>query len=80
MHLPIGLCCGMQMHCNYVLSYIISIPGMMYVSVPFSKLHEHAYPYSFSCGTKDCLQTNYGDINAVPSFMCCFNIPNMHLL
>ena len=45
----------------------------MCVSVPLTKLHEHACPYCFSCGTEVCLQTNYGDVVvkfiAVPSFM-----------
>ena len=53
--------CSLLWYANaYVLSYIISIPGMMCVIVPFSKLHEYAYLYCFSCGTKVCLRTNYG--------------------
>ena len=35
---------------------------MMCVSVPFSKLHEHACPYCLVVGMKDCFQTNYGDV------------------
>ena len=38
---------------------------MMCVSVPFSKLHEHAcdnVPIVLVVGTKECLQTNYGDV------------------
>ena len=34
----------------------------MCVSIPFSKLHEHACSYCFSYGIKDCLQANYGDV------------------
>ena len=55
--------------------YSIPVPSMVCVSAPFSKLHEHARPYCFSCWyiQKDCLQTNYEDVVkfiAVPSFMC----------
>ena len=59
---------------NYDIVLCISIP-VMCVSVSFSKLREHAFPYCFSCWyiQKDCLQTNYGNIlkfAAVLSFMC----------
>ena len=60
------LCCGF----HKILSLL---PCTICVSVPFSKLHEHACPYCFSVGTKGCLQTNYGDVVkfiAVPSSTC----------
>ena len=58
MHLPIVLCCDMKINCLHTNKttigcefhkIIIPIPCMMCVSVPFSKLHEHACPYCFSC-------------------------------
>ena len=43
---------------------MFSVSYKTQLSVPFSKLHEHAYPYCFSW---DC------NVIAVPSFMChCF--------
>ena len=54
MHLPIVLCCDMKfIYQQNLITTIgcdcIAIPSMMCVSVPFSKLHEHASPYCFSC-------------------------------
>ena len=62
--------------CVYFNIVLILYKVFMCVSVPFSKLHEHACPYCCFCivvGTKDCLQTNYGDpvkFIAAPTFMC----------
>ena len=65
MHLPIVPCCGM--HCCKLLRVSVSVPCMVCVSVPFSKLYEHARHVVVH--TKVCLKTNY---IAVPSFMCQF--------
>ena len=55
MHLPIVFCCDMKIHCQQNLITTIGckfhkpIPSIMCDRVPFSKLHEHACPYCFSC-------------------------------
>ena len=77
MHLLIVLCCGMKtskittIDCEF--HKIVSLlPIMMCVSVPFSKLHEYACPYCFSCWYKGFFykQTMAMLFIAVPSFMC----------
>ena len=65
MHLPIVLCCDMKIlyqqnlittiGCEFHKIVSLYQVYMMCVSVPFSKLHEHACSYCFSCWYEDKL-------------------------
>ena len=59
-------CCGMyEEHClPTTCDNVVSIPVLRMVcfSAPSPELHKPEYPYCFSCGTTDCLQTNCGGV------------------
>ena len=68
MYYLISLCCSMyEKHClttscDNLVGCIktLSLCRVWCVSAPSTELHKLEYCSCFSCGTTDCLQTNYG--------------------
>ena len=81
---PIVFYCGMKKYClptNYDIVLWVSydsipLPSMVCVSVPFSKLHEHACTYCFSCWYEGLFTNKLwecGKVHCCTKFHMCVN-------